>query len=73
MNASGTNIPAYTASPTSTGYGNVVTFTDESILNDDVGLTYLWDFGDTLTSTTGSNNARLRNLWCLHYQPDFDQ
>ena len=59
MNASGTNIPAYTASPTSTGYGNVVTFTDESILNDDVGLTYLWDFGDTLTSTTRGSTTHV--------------
>jgi len=52
MNGSAANIPAYTANPTSVGYGQTVTFTDQSILNDINNLTYLWDFGDGGTSTT---------------------
>jgi len=52
MNGSGTNVPYYIASPTSTGYGNIVTFTDESILNDAGNLTYNWDFGDGSTHGT---------------------
>lgn len=51
MNASGSNIPGYTASPTTAGIGSIITFTDNSILNDGVGLSYLWDFGDGSTST----------------------
>lgn len=52
MNGSAMNVPYYTASPTNTGYGSVVTFTDESILNDAGNLTYNWSFGDGQTSTT---------------------
>lgn len=49
-NASGFNYAHYTANPLTTGVGNIITFTDESIINDIVNLTYLWDFGDGTTS-----------------------
>jgi PKD repeat protein len=53
MNGSGANVPYYTANPTTTGIGTVVTFTDESLLHDSANLTYDWDFGDgTAHSTT---------------------
>lgn len=52
MNGSAINTPAFSGSPTTVNYGGIVTFTDESILNDGLNLTYLWNFGDGSTSTT---------------------
>lgn len=60
MNGSAANIPYYTATPTSVGYGSIVTFTDESVLNDAGNLTYLWDFGD---GTTSSNRGTTTHVY----------
>jgi hypothetical protein len=59
MNSSGSNVPYYSASPTTTGVGNVITFTDESILHDAVNLTYLWDFGDGEHSHTAGSTSHV--------------
>jgi PKD repeat protein len=52
LNYSGTNQPNYTASPLSAGVGSIITFLDQSTLNDINNISYLWNFGDGSTSTT---------------------
>ena len=64
MNGSGVNIPQYTASPLNTGYGSIVTFTDESILNDGSNLVYDWDFGDG--STHGSQKGTTTHVYSTY-------
>jgi len=55
MNGSASNVPSFSASPTNTGLGTAVIFTDGSILNDAANLTYNWSFGDgTVSNTRGS-------------------
>jgi len=49
------NIPDFVGTPTTGIAGTLVTFTDTSTIVDNVNMTYLWDFGDGVTSSTIGN------------------
>lgn len=49
------NFPDFTASATTGGAGTSITFTDNSVINDNLNLTYEWDFGDGTTSSTAGS------------------
>jgi PKD repeat protein len=53
------NYPNFTASQTTGGAGTNVLFTNNSAINDQVNLTWLWDFGDGSTSTTAGSVSHI--------------
>ena len=46
------NVPEFSATPVTGIAGTLVRFTDESTINDEGNLSYLWDFGDGDTTAT---------------------
>ena len=53
------NVPDFSAVPLIGIQGSLVRFTDESMINDEGNLTYLWDFGDGETSNVSGNTQHV--------------